>query len=391
MRVRIYKHSILATFLSMFGTGFSLGGIFILFNLEAGGIVILIIGICFMWWAESVNDKKTFTLWRKRLEENHIDQLITTSIADSVQVYNANPGKRTLEYIQGLNPQAAAYIRDQLSAKTVAAGDIASSDLAEKQTGIIDLHDEILDTWYRDNPYKGKHFSVLGDSISTLAGYHPSGYHVFYCGENCINTGVNEMYDTWWGKVIGFYGGELLVNNAWSGSRVTKLPHHDNLFPSGCCDERTGCLHHDNEKPDVIIVYLGTNDWANGVMIHYEEGSGDYSIVKETVFECAYRIMIEKLKRNYPHTEIWCCTLCPTKISSKESFEFPYEYGGIHIESYNEIIRAIVSDHHCKLIDLYSYHMPYDTVDGSHPNVNGMDTLARMMIQAMADSFASQH
>lgn len=384
MRVRIYKNSILATFLSMFGTGFTLCGILILFQLEAVGIVILIIGICFMWWSDSVNDKKTFKLWRKKLEENHIDQLIKTSTAHSVQVYNANPDKRTLEYIQELNPQAAAYIREQLSAKAN-EGDTTSLDIAEKQKE-IDRHDEILDKWYQGNPYKGKHFSILGDSISTLAGYHPSGYPVFYCGENCINTGVNEMYDTWWGKVIGFYGGELLVNNAWSGSCVTKLPDHDDLFPSGCSDERTSCLHNDKGKPDVIIVYLGTNDWANGVMIHYVEGIGNNRIVKESSFDCAYRIMIEKLKRNYPHTEIWCCTLCPSKISSKGSFKFPYEYGGIHIERYNEIIRAAASDYHCKLIDLYSYHMPYDTMDGSHPNVNGMDTLASMMIIAMADS-----
>lgn len=29
------------------------------------------------------------------------------------------------------------------------------------------------------------------------------------------------MNDTWWGKVIEFFGGELLVNNSWSGSCVT--------------------------------------------------------------------------------------------------------------------------------------------------------------------------
>lgn len=32
-------------------------------------------------------------------------------------------------------------------------------------------------------PYFGKKFSILGDSISTLDGYNPIGYHLFYTGE----------------------------------------------------------------------------------------------------------------------------------------------------------------------------------------------------------------
>ena len=109
-------------------------------------------------------------------------------------------------------------------------------------------------SWQRKNRYFGKEFSVLGDSISTLEGYNPRGYNVFYTGENCVKSGVMQMEDTWWDKVIGFFGGELLVNNSWSGSRVTKLPSSTTLFPSGCSDERTSALHINDVKPDVIIV-----------------------------------------------------------------------------------------------------------------------------------------
>ena len=85
--------------------------------------------------------------------------------------------------------------------------------------------------------YCGKKFSIIGDSISTLEGYNPKDYKVFYAEDTCIKSGVRELQDTWWGKVITFLGGELLVNNSWSGSRVTKLPNKDKLFPSGCSDE----------------------------------------------------------------------------------------------------------------------------------------------------------
>ncbi len=115
-------------------------------------------------------------------------------------------------------------------------------------------------TLIENNKYKNKQFSILGDSISTLEGYNPQGYKVFYTGENCIRSNVREMSDTWWGKVIEFFEGELLVNNSWSGSRVTKLQNYGDLFPSRCSDERTSSLHINTIMPDVIIVYLGFND-----------------------------------------------------------------------------------------------------------------------------------
>lgn len=236
--------------------------------------------------------------------------------------------------------------------------------------------------WKAHNPYFGKQFSVLGDSISTLDGYNPLGYNLFYFGENCFRSGVREMKDTWWGKVIDFFGGELLVNNSWSGSRVTQLPGSDSLFPSGCSDERTGNLHIRNVVPDVIIVYLGTNDWANGVPIEFE-GCTLLGHEYNDIFVSAYGNMIRKIRSNYPNAEIWCCTLCATFMSSDPSFHFPYKYNGNYINKYNQIIETVANQQNCKLIDLFSYSVPYDSIDGSHPNVNGMNTLATLMIRSI--------
>lgn len=236
--------------------------------------------------------------------------------------------------------------------------------------------------WKAHNPYFGKQFSVLGDSISTLDGYNPLGYNLFYFGENCFRSGVREMKDTWWGKVIDFFGGEMLVNNSWSGSRVTQLPGSDSLFPSGCSDERTGSLHIRNVMPDVIIVYLGTNDWANGVSIELNESvrlGNEYN----DLFVYAYGNMIRKIRSNYPNAEIWCCTLCATFMSSDPSFHFPYKYNGNYINKYNQIIETVANQQNCKIIDLFSYSVPYDSIDGSHPNVNGMNTLATLMIRSI--------
>ncbi len=253
--------------------------------------------------------------------------------------------------------------------------------------------------WQLQNPFYKKQFSVLGDSISTLDGYNPKGYNLFYTGDTCNRTKVRDMQDTWWGKVIDFFGGELLVNNSWSGSRVTKLPNRDTLFPSGCSDERTGGLHIGGVMPDVIIVYLGTNDWAYGVKAddggirreyYQDEKTGlmyeRYPCEDVSIFSFAYERMLNKIKQNYPNAEVFCCTLNETYMSSNPSFSFPHSYAGTHIERFNEVIRKKVESAGYKLIELYNNHVPYDTVDGTHPTAAGMDTLATLVLRGMCDS-----
>lgn len=242
--------------------------------------------------------------------------------------------------------------------------------------------------WQQKNPYFGKNFSILGDSISTLDGFNPRSYKVFYQGENCDRSGVFEMSDTWWGKVINFFGAELLINNAWSGSRVTMMPGGsiDKLFPAGISNERTSGLHIGNVMPDVIIVYLGVNDWANGVPVDCVK---DESTIQECYrsFSSAYEDMLVKLKRNYPQSEIWCCKLCKTFISNKPSFKFPRYYKGADVEKYNDAIGNAARRHGCKTIHL---PVPYDSLDGTHPNAAGMDTIAMMVVRQMDENAAEQ-
>ena len=260
--------------------------------------------------------------------------------------------------------------------------------------------------------YSGRYFSILGDSISTLKGYNPEGYSVFYEGSNCEKSGVNGIEDTWWGQVINYFGGELLVNNSWSGSQVAKVPNQFGLFPSGCSDERTNGLHKDGKYPDVIIVYLGTNDWARAVQPDIKiigwrnENTSDSNDpltqktiepeicgnIDETVFSVAYSEMIQKIERNYPNAEIWCCTLNTTIMSNNPTFKFPYAYQGEHIERYNKIIASqkFPVRSRVQIIDLYSRHTPYDSIDGSHPTAEGMKTIASLIINLIENQLLKE-
>lgn len=238
--------------------------------------------------------------------------------------------------------------------------------------------------WQNSNKFNGKLISILGDSISTLDGYNPDEYNLFFTGKVCQESGVANMADTWWGQVIEYLGAELLVNNSWSGSRVTKLLESDTLFPSGCSDERTGNLHAADTLPDIIIIYLGLNDWANGVTPNNTNLENNCS-PKWDEFQFSYNAMIEKIKHNYPKAEIWCCTLCSSFMSLNPYFSFPEKFCGIHIEKYNDIIRLTAQNQNCKLIDLYSYNIHYDSIDGIHPNKAGMCTLALLILRETLD------
>lgn len=221
--------------------------------------------------------------------------------------------------------------------------------------------------------------SILGDSISTFEGYSEPYESAFYDVTRKCQSDILRVEQAWWGQVINYLNGELLVNNSISGSMVSK--HHSCIAPTyGCSDERANSLHKNDAFPSVIMVYLGTNDWGHGVklMPQNEQEKKDISI-----FSVAYDKMLEKLRINYPNAEIWCFTLAISGYKNGRAISFPYCFGGVHIEKYCDIIRQLAKKHNCRLIDLYSSAQPFDTIDGFHPNLDGMNTIASAVISQL--------
>lgn len=229
-----------------------------------------------------------------------------------------------------------------------------------------------------------KLISILGDSVSTLEGWNPEGYNLFYKGEKCEISGVREYQDTWWGQLIGYLGGELLVNNSWSGSRVTKLPDREQLFPSGISDERINSLGDGGRNPDIIIVFLGYNDWGHGVCLSDQKNCGNQR--SAYVFCDAYDYLLEKLKSRYPDAEIYCCALFTTYMPLNPWFVFPSYLYGNSIEAFNEVIRTTARRRNCRLLDLYFPQAPVSTLEGSHPDKAGMTQIAKSMYRWMSPS-----
>ena len=217
-----------------------------------------------------------------------------------------------------------------------------------------------------------KKISIMGDSISTYEGFNPPGYHVYYTPFNRRQYGLYSVNDTWWWRVIKKLGGELCVCAGYSGGMVSGID-----FPAACCQRRIDELSGEKGKPDIILCYIGTNDYGYGVNI-----SGD----NETSFAYAYELMIKRMKNTYPDADIVCATL----MKPEEDFEpfVPVNGKGYDLYDYNRPIREACRRQKVFLADLADDDIRFSAPGGSiHPNRAGHKTIADQFISELNKFF----
>lgn len=219
--------------------------------------------------------------------------------------------------------------------------------------------------------------SILGDSISTYEGYNPEGYSVYYDKEMQELNQLHSVYDTWWARVNQALRAFLCVNNSYSGSMVC-----GKAFPAGGSDERLRNLRTSEYTPDYILIYLGFNDFGNGIKVHRTDKRSD-QYHESDCFEEAYDNMIKTIRSLYPDAAIICGTLMRTKLKGRNDWIFPEKFAGVELEEYNEAIRAITQKNHCYLADLAIAGESYETLDGSHPTAQGHAAIACAWIKCL--------
>lgn len=238
--------------------------------------------------------------------------------------------------------------------------------------------------------------SILGDSISTFEGCNPDGFAVYYQGDRCARTGVLAPCDTWWSQVIEHLEGTLLANSAFSGSLVEGAG-----FPAGSSQERIDAVAHNGAQPDVVMVFMGINDYGWGGAAAQAAGRGNAipsainldAIEPRTAslaspdaierFEAAYNLLLERLRAAYPQAKVWCCTLCPGRVAGSTLPTFAFNLRGAPFDGYNDAIRRAARNHACDVADVRAFGMDYEAVDGTHPTARGMRQLAAMIAHAM--------
>lgn len=230
---------------------------------------------------------------------------------------------------------------------------------------------------------KEKKLSIIGDSISTYAEYIPNGYATYY-----PRGDVDTVDKTWWKQLIDETGMRLLVNASWSGSYVTGDSTSTTNALAACSNKRITDLANGEITPDIIICYIGINDFGQNVHRTLGEYVGQSELPSEgtiNTFSEAYALMIKKAMSAYPNAMIYCCSLLETKSANWDTDDngiFPcINNNDVALAVFNERIKTLCLAMGAKFIDLHSCGINYwnldsFTIDGLHPNAEGAKLIA---------------
>ena len=233
----------------------------------------------------------------------------------------------------------------------------------------------------------GKKVSIIGDSISTYDGYIPSGYVTYYPDGN-----LNNVNKTWWMQLIKELDLELLVNASWSGSTVSG--DSQGSAKVACSDARISDLTDGLDNPNIIFIYIGTNDWYNNIEVgsftNHDDIPSDGVI---TEISKAYALMLYKIRNSYPDAHIYCFTNLEGRAASGDN---TYPFINTQGETIHDVNHAIIEIAHifgCDVIDLeccgiHYWNVSSYTVDGKlHPNTAGHEIIKEVVKDALLNTY----
>mgnify|MGYP001130352026 CR=1 FL=1 len=251
------------------------------------------------------------------------------------------------------------FISDKFSVETSILG-VRHNGLARKVT--FGFFNDGYKVCTFNGEVRQEHFmpaSILGDSISTYAGWIPAENRTWYSDSN-----FPTVKFTWWYELMhGLY--RLCVNNSWSGSRVTNTQSEQ----SGALT-RVNKLHTDTVTPKVVFIELGTNDYSNNVQIGDFNGTIDEN--DDQTFANTYARVLDAIYKNYPGVIIYAMTI--GYVGSTTNLPNGKNGIGLTVKDYNDAIKKVCSYFNTKVIDMTETGINgYNatTFGGTHPGGYG--------------------
>ena len=252
--------------------------------------------------------------------------------------------------------------------------------------------------------FDGLKISILGDSISTYVNASSGSASkitnsTIYGGAVYYNEGTLGVYqgDTWWQQTADILGGSILVNNSWSGSCVWSTRSGTvGAYVDRCVQLHDNTGLNAGEEPDIIFVYLGTNDCTVGSSYplgDYEsidfgkliqKNADGYVYAEPKTASEAYAIMIHKMIQRYTDAEVYCIIPCQRRDGNTSSIEarlkfydaisrIANRFGAYSVDLYND--SGITTES-----DSFSTFIP----DGSlHPGCEGMDAITNTVLSSL--------
>lgn len=203
--------------------------------------------------------------------------------------------------------------------------------------------------WDKNNNLDGhfrsdKKVSIIGDSISTFTGYVPSGYATYYPRQDV--TSVDQL---WWKIALDKTGMSLLKNASWASSTVAGDDTQGAVVASS--DARIADLADGDTKPDIVIVLIGTNDFARSYLIgNFTDTDTIPAASNVADFKPAYAKMIGKIHTAYPEAKVFVCTLIPRTFSGGG---YPAkDQNNQSLYAYNKAIKDVAEMMNCSVIDI---------------------------------------
>ena len=208
---------------------------------------------------------------------------------------------------------------------------------------------------------KGKKLSILGDSVSTYEGASNDGAansttfynHVFY-------KDPFPLEKTYWYLVMKEFQMELCVNNSWSGGNLSGRD-----IPAAGVNRANYLSRDDGGQPDLVIVFMGLNDLGRRVDVN--------------VFSADYERALLTIREKHPSAKVCCINLPDRDPYFKERTIL-----------FNDAIScaAKAAGEGFFIADLFNSRLNNDdyynnTVDGLHPDEDGMRIIAQVVIDAI--------
>ena len=253
-------------------------------------------------------------------------------------------------------------------------------------------------------PGKKLRVSIIGDSISTFAGWVPNGYGCHYPKDQ-EGYDVNSVDKTWWHRLIYHYlpSARLDMNLSYAGTTVVKNSAEDSgnyYYGKDFCARYIEC--GGMGRPDVIFIHGGTNDCWQTPRNEYLLGTQSM-LSKEKPSD-------EAMAPVYKAADA-CATLAQAKELDNSTFVSAYvklirmmqlQYPSVKIvciigdhagsQDHHAIQQSIldIADHYdCRVVDFPAISgwqttgPPLSKCGGSHPDAAGMDFMASEIYKAV--------
>ena len=273
----------------------------------------------------------------------------------------------------------------------------------------------------------GKYISVMGDSISTYAGWSDSQpitgeectyrYGEAYYGPEGGDYHNTDMLvgDTWWHQAAEELGAEILVSNAGNSTGLLHASYPANAGWEQYLKEmlayktRPYYLGTADKDPDVIALYIGSSDMGKEKIDNFgtvedvdfdaliqQDEAGSYIYAEPKTVAEAYCIMLHKIQVTYPDAEIYCFTTVPNAggylntCNNRLKSTVPF----------NEMVKGVAEYHGAYVVDIYdefnldpdgdgeAVQEDWDTFktyfhNDPHPNASGFDVITRRFVETV--------